>query len=239
MNLPITQIRQLNLGNALLDQQIKQTDLARAMGLPNPSIVNQHVRGTKNIGDKFARRYETALGLPEFSLDQPPAETEQASRRVTIRPVLAWDSEDDLGDAYALIPRLDIKASAGNGKIIWHIDEKSQRQAFRKTWLQRLGIDPAHAATLVAEGSSMSPRIEDGDSLVVNYKDQSIISGKVYVLTFAHELFIKRLFRTPTGGIRIVSDNQDKSRYPDWEVMPDELDNLAVIARVVGVSGAI
>lgn len=239
MNLPITQIRQLNLGNTLLNLQIKQTDLARAMGLPNPSIVNQHVRGTKNIGDKFARRYEEALGLAKFSLDQPPPETEQAARHVSVRPVLAWDSEEDLSDDYALVPRLDIKASAGNGKIIWHVDEKGQRQAFRKTWLQRLGINPAHAATMVAEGSSMSPRIEDGDSLVVNYKDQSIISGKVYVLTFAHELFIKRLFRTPTGGIRIVSDNQDKTRYPDWEVTPEDLDNLVVIARVVGVSGAI
>ncbi|MDN7558197.1 S24 family peptidase [Burkholderia orbicola] len=239
MNLPITQIRQINLGNALLDLRIKQTDLARSMGLPNPSIVNQHVRGTKNIGDKFARRYEAALGLAEFSLDQPPPESEKAAKQVTMRPVLAWDSEDDLGDDYALVPRLDVKASAGNGKIIWHVDEKGQRQAFRKTWLQRLGINPAHAATMVAEGFSMSPRIEDGDSLVVNYKDQSIISGKVYVLTFAHELFIKRLFRTPTGGIRIVSDNQDKARYPDWEVAPEELDNLVVIARVVGVSGAI
>ncbi|HEF4770882.1 XRE family transcriptional regulator [Burkholderia multivorans] len=248
MNTSITQIRQINLQAVLESTNIRQTELAQRMGISNPSIVNQHVRGTKNIGDKFARRYERALGLPEFSLDRADvspvhdsAQQQLTSKppQVNVRPVLAWDSEDELSDEYALVPRLDIKASAGNGKILWHVDEKGQRQAFRRAWLQRLGIDPNHAATIVAEGMSMAPRIEDGDSLVVNYKEHHITSGKVYVLSFAHELFIKRLFRKPTGGVRIVSDNPDKTRYPDWDVEPDDIDNLVVIARVVGVSGAI
>ncbi|MEK6346382.1 MAG: S24 family peptidase [Burkholderia sp.] len=236
---PINEIRRLNLANALDRLKISQTDLARKMGMANPSIVNQHVRGTKSIGDKSARRYEIYLPLPAYDLDTDPELKQSPTAIVNARPVLAWDSDEELSDEYALIPRLDVKASAGNGRIIWHIDEKGQKQAFRKSWLGRLGIDPAHAATILADGSSMAPRIEDGDSLVVNYKDCAVASGKVYVITFAHELFIKRLFRMPAGGIRIVSDNPDKIRYPDWEVDADQLENLVVIARVVGVSGAI
>lgn len=236
---PINEIRRLNLANALERLKISQTQLAHKMGIGNPSIVNQHIRGTKNIGDKFARRYEIYLPLPAFDLDSDPDNKAASVQTINARPVLAWDSEDELSDEYALIPRLDVKASAGNGKIIWHVDDKGQRQAFRKSWLRRLGIDPTHAATILADGSSMAPRIEDGDSLVVNYKDHTIASGKVYVLTFAHELFIKRLFRKPTGGIRIVSDNPDKTRYPDWDIEPDQQDSLVVIARVVGISGAI
>jgi phage repressor protein C with HTH and peptisase S24 domain len=198
-------------------------------------------RQIRNIGPQMARRIESAFNKATGWLDQDHSlEFRPApSRTVAARPVLAWDHEDELSSAYVLVPRLNVKASAGNGKLIWEVDEKGQKQAFRRSWMERLGIDPSNAATIVAEGSSMAPRVEDGDSLVVDYKATNVVSGKVYALTFSGELFVKRLFRMPTGGVRIVSDNPDKTRYPDWDVLPEQAENLSVIARVVGVSGAI
>lgn len=250
---PITEVRRLNLIRALDRLGLTQTALAAKMQIGNPSIINQHVRGMKNIGDKFARRYEISLSLGVYDLDSDPDRTGNltlvnaapvsaapvSAAPLSMRPVLAWSSEDELNEDYVLIPRLNVKASAGNGRLVWEIDEKGQKQAFRASWMERLGINPASAATIVADGSSMAPRVEDGDSLVVDYTAREIVSGKVYVLTFSGELFVKRLFRAPHGGVRIISDNSDKSRYPDWEVSPDQLDGLKVIARVVAVSGAL
>jgi phage repressor protein C with HTH and peptisase S24 domain len=247
----IDQIRLENLRYLMAELGLSSAELARRLDVSSQQVY-QLVSRRRNIGDKIARRIEEEFGHPSGWLDQEHGRLSAAAltetrlapepsniRRLSARPVLAWDSEDDLPrDEYVLVPRLAVKASAGNGRLVWEVDEKGQRQAFRKAWLERLGMKPEHAATIIADGSSMSPRIEDGDSLVVNYKEHTITNGKVYVFTFAFELFIKRLYQLD-GSVRIVSDNTDKSRYPDWEVPVNRMDDLTVIARVVGVSGAI
>ncbi|MBU9549919.1 helix-turn-helix domain-containing protein [Burkholderia multivorans] len=247
----IAQIRLDNVLRLVENRNMTKADLARRIGI-SPQQVYQLLSYKRNIGAKLARKIEsafdkepgwldqdhpylTAATLPESSLSPETSNI----RHLPARPVLAWDNEDELPhDEYVLVPRLAVKASAGNGKLVWQVDEKGQRQAFRKAWLERLGMKPEYAATIVADGMSMAPRIEDGDSLVVNYKEHTITSGKVYVFTFAYELFIKRLYRG-VDAVRVVSDNPDKSRYPDWEIPAERLHDLTVIARVVAVSGAI
>ncbi|MEM5384168.1 S24 family peptidase [Paraburkholderia phymatum] len=167
----------------------------------------------------------------------PPLRDGRSS--VSARPILAWDDASELGEEYVLIPRLEVKASAGNGRVAWHVDEKGQKQAFRKAWCTRLGIKPEQAATIVAEGSSMEPRVRDGDSLVVDYRATDLISGKVYVLSFQGEVYVKRVFKKPNGGLSIRSDNPDKAMYPDMDIDPNDFPNLQIIALVVAVSGAI
>jgi phage repressor protein C with HTH and peptisase S24 domain len=158
---------------------------------------------------------------------------------VSVRPILAWDDVEELGEGYVLIPRLDVKFSAGNGRMVWHVDEKGQKQAFRKAWCIRLGINPDHAATIVNEGQSMEPRLIDGDSLVVDYKNTQLVDGKVYAIAYQSELYIKRLFKQPGGGLLVRSDNPDKTRFPDMNLSPDDVQHVQVIARVMGVSGAV
>lgn len=239
----ISEIRRDNVQTLLTMHLMSKTALASRLEVTVQQVYQ--VLGSnpqRNIGDKFARKIEEAFSMPSGWLDQDHAGSERKEggrTTVSARPVLVWDDEDDLTSEYVLIPRLDVKASAGNGRIAWQIDEKGQRQAFRKSWMERLGIAPENAATIVAEGSSMAPRIEDGDSLVLDYKSTSPISGRVFVLTFSDELFVKRLFRMPDGGLRIVSDNPDKTRYPDWDVQQDRAETLQIIGRVVAVSGAI
>lgn len=247
----IAQIRLDSLLMLTANREMTNADLARQVGI-SPQQVYQLLTRKRNIGDKLARKIEASFGKDAGWLDQDhshlnvgmptaedPAPEQSNIRHLPARPVLAWDQEEDLPqNEYVLVPRLAVKASAGNGRLVWEVDEKGQRQAFRKAWLERLGMRPENAATIIADGSSMGPRIEDGDSLVVNYKEHTITSGKVYVFTFAYELFIKRLYRRGEA-VRVVSDNADKSRYPDWEIPAERLDDLTVIARVVAVSGAI
>jgi phage repressor protein C with HTH and peptisase S24 domain len=202
-------------------------------GVPN-NAQDQHV-----ITDSLNQPSLKNGSGPATSPGRPTEKLTGGRHSVSARPIVAWDREEELGDEYVLIPRLDVKFSAGNGKIVWHVDEKGQKQAFRRSWCQRLGINPEHAATIVNEGQSMEPRLIDGDSLVVDYKATRIIDGKVYALAYRGELFIKRLFKMPSGGLRVQSDNPDKVRYPDMNLSSDDTEHVEIIARVMGVSGAV
>jgi phage repressor protein C with HTH and peptisase S24 domain len=196
----------------------------------------------KSFGEKKARKIEQVAGVETGWLDQPAGTDNSVltdgRASVSARPILAWDDASELGEEYVLIPRLEVKASAGNGRIVWHVDEKGQRQAFRKAWCERLGIKPDQAATIVAEGSSMEPRVRDGDSLVVDYRATELISGKPYVLSFGGEVYVKRIFKMPAGGLSIRSDNPDKALYPDIDLTQHDIREVEIIALVVAVSGA-
>lgn len=196
----------------------------------------------KPFGEKKARKLERLGGVAPGWLDLPQGSGDHLTdgrESVSARPILVWDDASELSEEYVLIPRLEVKASAGNGKIVWHVDEKGQKQAFRKKWCERLGIRPEHAATIVAEGSSMEPRIRDGDSLVVDYKSIELISGKAYVISFGGEVYVKRLFKLPGSGLSIRSDNPDKALYPDMVLTRENAQDVEIIALVVAVSGAI
>ena len=237
------EIRRLKLNKVVDDLfEGKRSALAAAIGQQSGFVTRiLSEPGTKNaktIGEKLARSIEEALKLPRMYLDTE-GEAAPASE-LSARPIKVWEAESELpADEYVFLPRLDISASCGTGAIIWHIDEKGQRQAFRRSWAERLGINPLQAATILAQGDSMEPRIIDGDSLVIDYQDKAIQSGKVYVIAFDGEWFIKRLFKTPGGAVNVRSDNPDKTKYPDWTIPPDELRAVDIIGRVVAVSGGI
>lgn len=196
----------------------------------------------KSFGEKKARKLERLSGVEAGWLDLAAGEKNgltDGRESVSARPILAWDDASELGEQYVLIPRLEVKASAGNGRINWQVDEKGQKQAFRKAWCDRLGIKPDRAATIVAEGSSMEPRVRDGDSLVVDYRATDLVSGRPYVLSFGGEVYVKRVFKMPGGGLSIRSDNPDKVLYPDVNITSEDMRDVEIIALVVAVSGAI
>ncbi|MDW5417726.1 helix-turn-helix transcriptional regulator [Iodobacter sp. CM08] len=158
----------------------------------------------------------------------------------SLRPIQVWDNEDELDpDIYVFIPSLDIKLSAGSGNIVWEVDFKGQQQAFRRKWAERVGIDPKCAATMVADGNSMEPRILDGDSLVVDYCQTQVSEGKVYALAIEGEVFVKRIHKEIGGSLRISSDNVDKNKYPDKFIPAELTDQVQIIGRVIAVSGGI
>lgn len=227
---------------------MSQAELAAAAGCSQPSIKKVEAGGNTTLILEIAKALQVT---PDWlksgpdsadNVNSPSAkegQREHGRQSLSLRPIVAWDEEAELGDEYIFLPRLRVKLSAGDGTLVYEIDDKGQRQAFRKAWAVRLGVREESAATMVADGMSMEPRIQDGDSLVVDYKETWITSGKVYALTFAGEFYVKRLFKRPDGGIRIVSDNPDKTRFPDWEVEAAALNNLQVVARVIAVSGAV
>lgn len=59
-----------------------------------------------------------------------------------------------------------------------------------------------------------------------------IIALNIYVLRFGDELYAKRLQKRFDGSIELISDNKE---YKDQIVKTDELDQLAIIGKVVWI----
>lgn len=212
---------------------LSQAALAKKAGVAQSTIGS--IENGRNRGSTQIVPIARALGITPEWLQNGSGEAS-----VSVRPIATWDNEDELEpDVYVFLPALSVRVSAGDGSVVWHIDEEGQKQAFRRRWIERLGIDAKCAATMVTEGDSMADRIQNGDSLVVDFcQKDTVIDGKVYVLVLQGELFVKRLFKE-IDGIRIVSDNPDKRRYPDKFVPLEKMEMLTIVGRVVAVSGGV
>lgn len=132
-------------------------------------------------------------------------------------------------EKYAQIPRYSVKAAAGTGVLIDH-EEIQDTVAFRRDWLSKNGLSSANLRVIYASGESMSPRIQDGDVLLIDVSDREIKDGKAYAIQNG-ELRVKRLFKQFDGKIILRSDN---SNFPDEIAPPDAID---IIGRVAWVGG--
>ncbi len=153
-----------------------------------------------------------------------------------LQPILAWEHQEDLpAGEYVMIPRLDLKLSAGNGhEQIQIVFSEQQPQAFRADWVRAERLKPKMLACMSASGRSMEPSIWDGDSLVVDTAPAELMDGRVYAIWYDGGERVKRLHRIPGGGLRILSDN---SEFPPIDLSPSQAEHVRVIGRVVHRSG--
>lgn len=150
---------------------------------------------------------------------------------------------DDLPDLHTMIevarPRVadgsavamyDAYAGAGNGyqnQQFTRIGELT----FRIGSLEKKGIDPLKADIHFVAGRSMEPRLYDGDAILFDTRESAVTSdGKMYVIDWNGERFVKRLFRELDGSIRIVSDNK-APEFQDRFVRTGD-DGFSVVGRV-------
>jgi phage repressor protein C with HTH and peptisase S24 domain/DNA-binding XRE family transcriptional regulator len=154
----------------------------------------------------------------------------------TMQPILAWEHEEDLPPGeFVMVPRLNVQLSAGHGREQIEIElTKASPQAFRANWVREMRLKPNKLAAMTADGPSMEPTIFDGDSLLVDTSQTEVRDGRVYALWYDGGERVKRLFRMPGGGLRIVSDNP---AHPTIELRPEDLEHVRVIGRVVHRSG--
>lgn len=133
------------------------------------------------------------------------------------------------GSSFALIPRLDIQASAGNGRVALH-EEPLEYLAFQADWLRGRGINPGSARILTARGDSMEETIRDGDILLVDTSIDRVRDNSIYVVIYGDMVLVKRIHGRINGSLQLISDNP---RYPPEEVSAAEVDQLNIAGRVM------
>ncbi|MBV6648236.1 MAG: helix-turn-helix transcriptional regulator [Hoeflea sp.] len=131
-------------------------------------------------------------------------------------------------EKFALVPRLDIQASAGNGRIAIS-EEPLEYLAFQAAWLRGRGINPASARILTARGDSMEETIRDGDVLLVDTSIDRVRDNSICVVVYGDMVLVKRVHGRINGSLQLISDNP---RYPAEEVSKAEVDQLQIAGRV-------
>ncbi|WP_235889722.1 LexA family transcriptional regulator [Brucella haematophila] len=130
---------------------------------------------------------------------------------------------------FTLVPRLDVQASAGAGRVSIG-EDPLEYLAFQSTWLRSRNINPAFARILTARGDSMEETIRDGDVLLVDTSVNRIRDNTIYVIVYGDMVLVKRVHGRLNGSLQLISDNP---RYPAEEISAGETEQLHVAGRVM------
>ncbi|MBL8518211.1 MAG: helix-turn-helix transcriptional regulator [Betaproteobacteria bacterium] len=137
---------------------------------------------------------------------------------------------------YAFVPKYTAKVGAGSPAENGH-EEVDGKHAYRRDWLEKMKLIPAALVVVEVEGDSMSPTIFDGDDVLVNTLQKTVISGRVFAFRTDDGAKVKRLIRQADGRILVSSDNPNKAFYPDEYLTPDV--PVDIIGMVVHRSGKV
>lgn len=135
------------------------------------------------------------------------------------------------------VPYRDLKASCGGGYVNLEHPEQKAMIAFTVEFLREndLPIDGKGLMLMHSCGDSMGYTIPHGTLMLVNTNENeydNFISNKIYVFNADGESICKRAFKNLDGTVTLVSDNADKSRYPDQIIDKDKFYEFKLEARV-------
>lgn len=181
----------------------------------------------KTMGDDFARRVETALGLAVGWMDTPHTKVDQRSSEQAPTSLQLKKIEE------IAIPQYDTGGSMGAGVLLR--DQPGEINGWQVTpdWLQKnvrshSGVN--NLAIVTGFGDSMRGMFNPGDPLLVDRGINTFDGDAVYFFRVGDEGFIKRLQRIPGEGIIASSENK---AYREWTIKPDM--DFQVLARVIKV----
>ncbi len=196
--------------------------LSRLLGR-NPAYIQQFIkRGTPRKLDEADRRTlaryfgvdEVLLGAPQAAVNMPRA-PERSSRNKGL----------------ALIPRLRLEASAGNGSMAAE-EWQDGAVGFDRHWLRRLGLAPENLSIIDVKGESMAPTLNNGDTIMVDCSDGADrLRDGIYVLRLDDALMVKRVAISPRRGKKGLTIASDNSHYPSWDDIDGAL--VDIVGRVV------
>jgi len=130
----------------------------------------------------------------------------------------------------ALVPILDVEASAGHGALA-EMESKSAQFGFDEKWLRRLTSSKASNLSIIGVlGDSMEPTLHDGDEVMIDLADgQARLRDGIYVLRMDDMLSVKRIAIEPQGKrVSVLSDNPT---FPSWTGL--EKRALNIVGRVL------
>ena len=121
----------------------------------------------------------------------------------------------------------NVFGSCGTGTAVF--DETSEKLAVSINQIPDYSKSNKYSV-ISARGSSMSPKIEDNDKLIVkHWQGEQIIDEHVYIFRYKDELFIKRLVKN-IDQIICISENP---RFDDRIIT--DLENFCIVGEIIGL----
>ncbi len=183
-----------------------QSELARELGIAQNTISSwEKGNRTPNLGDIERLCEVYGVSLSSFLTKQ----------------------DKDLPE-FSPVPLLAARPRGGTGGLETDDDIQSW-YSFHTDFLLRKG-NPARMRLFFVAGDSMSPTLNEGDMVMVDMGQQSVTSGKIYMLRVGEELMMKRLENRPNGILLIRSDNPT---YEAIELQTHVENDVEIFGRMV------
>lgn len=101
---------------------------------------------------------------------------------------------------------------------------------FHRNWVkQKLNANPNDLRVVDVKGDSMSPTLSEGDTVLINLKENTPSPPGIFILFDGFSLVLKRLELQPDGTVQILSDNLNYAPHTR------PLSNINIIGRVVWI----
>jgi len=187
----------------------------------NPSYLQQFIRkgSPRKLEEQDRAKLAQFFGVAEAELREPQDNS-------YVAPLRRRES-----GAWVDVPRLDLGASAGPGRVPG--DEAAfDTFRFSRRWLAEQGLERAQLSAITVEGDSMEPLLNNGDEILVDCSPRPFRDG-IHVVRLGETLMVKRVASAGPGRVALLSQN---FAYPPVEVAADE---VAIIGRVVWKGGKI
>ncbi len=177
----------------ILKKKISYTDIAKAMNV--------------------TRQYANQIKDKELTCEQLNRINDFFGTNLATAKYNALNTKDD-EDCISIPVRGEVSASMGYGVTVYN-ESQTATYSISKQLARDLGGNTCHLEMIFAQGDSMMPTIEGGDSLLVDHSKKEIYDGKIYCVRIENQLYAKRLQKIPPNTVVVVSDN---AKYRSFEI---------------------
>lgn len=122
--------------------------------------------------------------------------------------------ENEELDCVDIPVRDHVNASMGCGVAVYNEDATAVYSVSKK-FIKDIGGAQRTLEMIFAQGNSMYPTIESGDSLIIDTSRKDIYDGKIYCVRIEGQLYAKRLQKIPPKLVNVISDN---SQYDSFKI---------------------
>lgn len=202
----------------MAEHGLKAVDLVRKAGV-SKGAVSQWLNGVAEPSSKNAIALSKALRCDPTWLMSGKGDPSS-------NDFVAYDFID--------IPLLDVELSAGAGTHS-ELENVMDWIPISSEWITKNNFSSDNLKAVAVRGDSMSPRLQDGDVLLINAAEIKPQSGYVYAIAVDDELRVKRLVKRMDGSWIISSDNKANPAYVDETISHHNFEQLRIIGRAVKV----
>ncbi|MFO8049394.1 MAG: S24 family peptidase [Desulfosudaceae bacterium] len=189
-----------------------QSDLADRLGLHRSAVTQAKRHGS--VPDSWILNLAEQYHLDPFWLKQ-----------ATGRPEAVLPVPRNITG----VPRVKARLHAGGGSFETS-PEVDSGHAFDRDWLRRRG-KPDKMVLMDVIGDSMSPVIEEGDTVLIDQSQTEIYAGRIYAVGIDDTVVVKRVEKHPR---RLVLHSANQAYAPLF-LDPVEARTTRIIGRVIWI----
>lgn len=206
------------------NKKLSQQEVAARAGISQPTYYKIESGKTKRT--TYLHELAKVLGVTPEWLATGEGEMNAITLVANINPAnfektSDWDRSTPLDDnEVEVLFYKDFGVACGHGTDAVAYKNEWRRLRMSRATIDRIGSHHDKIFATLADGDSMSPTINDGDTIWVDMSKESIKDGKIFVFEYGGLYMCKRLYRLPNNGLKVVSDNEVD--YPVFTITGEE-----------------